>query len=412
MSAELSILQTLALNPGARAKILDRLTSSDFGDETADMFDEVAKKIAASEPFEKSILGRLSTKQFDRMNPDDAMSAIIGAAERRRIGREVSILQMMTADGRESVVAIQERFKALIDHDWDDRLGVDPPPTKRQIMTQTLAALDEARKSGQPFVPWGLEALDIVPLRAGKLVTIAARPGVGKTALALSCMRAQSKIGVRSGLICLEMDATDLTIRILSAEIGVTHADIWRGKMTEYELSRLATAADAYVEKSNFEIFAPMKRLTVRQIEQRVAYWVREFGTQVVYIDYLQLIRGRQAESKRLEVGEVIKSLREMSSKHKVPIVVLAQLNRDAQNTQPLTSHLKETGEIEEDSDAVILIDRNTNPSNECKRAYGKNEVEVDMKPGDRAALLIEKNRNAGTGWAVVNFDAAKMEFY
>jgi len=417
MTAEYRIIELLCLNPPSRRDIIDTLTTEDFTDPgAAKLFDQCRKHIAAREAFEVRVMQSITGQQWDRTTPDETVALIINAADRRRILAEVEILAMMAADPGEPVEALRNRFDELLGCQWDSRNAIDTPLTRDELGDETAAAIDIAAQTQTPWYPWGIDALDCVPLSPGNLVTLAARPSVGKTAMALSCIRQQSAAGIRAGLICLEMSDVELCVRYMAQESGMTFAEIRRGVYDQGQHQLYQQAQQAF-RASRCEIYAPQRRMTPRQIERVIARWKKRCGIDVVYVDYLQLLEHPKADNLRIAVGESIQDLKDIGGRHDIPIVILSQLNRDAQDSRPTMAQLKETGSIEEHSDAVVLIDRHNDPNSPCKRTYSEYDpamamtTSVDISDGRTAALIIAKNRNGPTGTRIVKYEPETMEF-
>lgn len=413
--AEQSIIQTFVTRPECREAILGRLTLDHFV-EGRHMYERVTSIHKAGE----NPVGEWAAEppaNFTHIPWMAAADRLENLSQRREMAIEARLLADMTSDMGVSVDTIKGRF-CTFSGVLDTRASsADELPTREEILARTLADLKKIKETGRGAVPWGMDGLDILPLEAGNLITLAARPSVGKTAMAVSCMRQQSLRGVKAGLICFEMGDEQLAVRCLSMDANISYADIRHGNLGVTGQPAMDHAVGIF-PTHNYEIHARRRRLTTREIERIVSSWVRDRDVRVVYIDYLQLVEHEcgAREPMRLAVGRTIRNLKEIAGKYGIPIVVLAQLNRDAQNVKPNIGNLKETGEIEEHSDGIVLLDRNHNPQEPCERKYSITRVDgsqalVDMTAGDVAAAIIAKNRNGATGVKLLSFDATTMQY-
>jgi replicative DNA helicase len=209
----------------------------------------------------------------------------------------------------------------------------------------------------------------------GELVIIAARPGQGKTALA---MQIAQRVATRGQVVfvSLEMRDRELIRRSLSALSGVNSKKLREARVTELEFDQLR-GARMELTGLPLEICAP-NRATMQQIVGMAKYRkAMGGGVRMLFVDYIGLIRagtGERGMERHLQVGEFTAGLKSLGKELGCPVVALAQLNRDAQNKPPTLANLRESGSIEQDADIVLLIHH---PSDE-----------------PRAHLMIAKHRH------------------
>ena len=243
-------------------------------------------------------------------------------------------------------------------------------------------------------------------LHGGELIILAARPGMGKTALALNiatnaAMTTEKAIAIFN----LEMPAEMLVNRMISAvgqidsyklSTGTLQSNDW--KRYNEALSQLAET-NIYIE-DNASITASEIRAKCRRLANS------EKGLGLVVIDYLQLVTsgGRRAESRQVEVAEISRSLKTMSLELNVPVIALAQLSRNAErreNAQPMLADLRESGSLEQDADLVLFINR--------KDYYEANkDIKETIVPVD---LIIAKHRKGATGKIDLLFELNMSNF-
>lgn len=209
-----------------------------------------------------------------------------------------------------------------------------------------------------PVVPTRMRNYDniITGIWAGEMAVIAARPSVGKTAFALQCITNMRDHGHL--MFSMEMSRTRLILRFLSQIGGVNLRKVMSGNGTDADWQALVQAAQ--VLKGRNIVIDDRQRLTVGQIRARAHRAVKEEGVKDIWLDYLQLIKyvGSGQKNREQQVSEISAELKAMAAELDVGLVVLAQLNRQAEGAVPNLSHLRESGAIEQDADAVTFLHR------------------------------------------------------
>jgi replicative DNA helicase len=191
-------------------------------------------------------------------------------------------------------------------------------------------------------------------LRDSEIIVLAARPSTGKTALALDMVRHVAGQGIPVGLFSLEMDGDSLTERMIAAEsrLNPRHALAW----TPPEIQRCSTAAGRLARLPIHIDDSPS--LSVNAIRARARRWQRRHGVRLIVIDYLQLVTS-DGRDRREAVDAISRGLKSLAKELRLPVVVLAQLNRDVErenNRRPRLSDLRESGQIEQDADVVGML--------------------------------------------------------
>lgn len=222
--------------------------------------------------------------------------------------------------------------------------------------------------------------------RNGQLIVLAARPGVGKSALALNIATQVMQSGYGVLFISLEMTHEELTERLLSGESGITAHDITTGNVSAHQWDILHEHTAAIREQKMWYI-DDSYALDAITTKARVCY--RKHGIRFIVVDYLQLT---DAEMKRgmlreQAVAAVSRELKRLAVELQVPVLALSQLNRDLErrdDKRPRLADLRESGSIEQDANVVLMLHR--------PDAY-----DVEDRPGE-AELIIAKNRSGATG--------------
>lgn len=261
------------------------------------------------------------------------------------------------------------------------------PVRLAEALDGSLRELDARLSGGRAMgVQTGFEHLDrlLAGLRAGQFVVLAARPGVGKSALAANI--AANVCGAAAGsvlLSSLEMSETELTERLLSSYSGVSHYRMREGTISSAERRELTESAAA-MSGWRLRIDARPTQRVSEIVAQARRQQLRE-GLDLVVIDYLQLIEpDNRREPRQEQVAMISRSLKAAAKSLGVPVLCLAQLNRAADTgEEPRLSHLRESGAIEQDADVVMFIHR---------------AEQAGMKESDAATLIVAKQRSGPTG--------------
>ncbi|MDD3953100.1 MAG: replicative DNA helicase [Lentisphaeria bacterium] len=240
----------------------------------------------------------------------------------------------------------------------------------------------------------GFNQLDraITGLRPGELFVLAARPSIGKTALALN-IAANIALGgtpVPVGIFSLEMPAQQLVQRLICSEAKVSVSRFINKVPPRWVINNIKEAATRL--RNSRMVIDDTGAIDILELRAKARRMKSRENVGVIFVDYLQLIHtdaGRNA-SRENEVSKISGALKALAKELHIPIVVLAQLNRQAeQGEKPKLSNLRESGAIEQDADVVTLLHR------ERDKQYSQGE---DNEAGLDAELIIAKNRNGATG--------------
>lgn len=241
----------------------------------------------------------------------------------------------------------------------------------------------------------GLKALDTMTsgFQGSDLIVLAARPSMGKTALALRFAQQTAATGGVVGFFSLEMSAEQLVLRLLSIESGIAHYHIRNGAISSDDWVDLTHVAARLAHYKLFIDDAPMQ--TILNIRTKARKLKREQNLQLLVIDYLQLILpGRQHENRHQEVSEISRSLKALAKELNIPIIALSQLSRAVDSRvdkRPMLSDLRESGAIEQDADLILFLYRDV-------------VYHPDTQDPDGAELIIGKQRNGPTGTVMMHY--------
>jgi replicative DNA helicase len=325
------------------------------------------------------------------------------AVLRRLVDASLRIGQMSYA-GEGDVDVIVDRAQAEVYAVTERRAAEDFKPLS-ELMQPTLDEMEaiESRGAGLSGVPTGFADLDDLTngLHPGQLVIVAARPGMGKSTLALDLARAASiKNGLTSVIFSLEMSQLEITMRLLSAEAGVPLSHIRGGRMSDQDWNRVSAKMGQVSEAPMFIDDSP--NMTMMEIRAKARRLKQRHDLKMIVIDYIQLMTsGKKVESRQVEVSEFSRQLKLLAKELDVPVVALSQLNRGPEqrnDKRPMLSDLRESGSLEQDADLVILLNRPDLYDKESERA---GEADFD----------IAKHRNGPTKMITVAFQGHYSRF-
>ena len=311
---------------------------------------------------------------------------------RRLVEAGTRVVQYGYAGAEGSDVAeVVDRAQAEIYDVTDRRLSEDFVPLE-QLLQPTMDEIDAIASSGgrASGVPTGFVELDDVTngLHPGQMVIVAARPGVGKSTLALDFLRSCSiKHQMTSVMFSLEMSKSEIVMRLLSAEAKIKLSDMRSGRMGDDDWARLARRMSQISEAPLYIDDSP--NLTMMEIRAKARRLRQKADLKLIVVDYLQLMTsGKKFESRQQEVSEFSRSLKLLAKELEVPVVALSQLNRGPEqrtDKKPMLADLRESGSLEQDSDVVILLHRPDLFDHENEERSGE------------ADLIIAKHRNGQT---------------
>jgi replicative DNA helicase len=270
-------------------------------------------------------------------------------------------------------------------------------PILGQVVDRIQELYDRDSPSGITGVPTGLTDLDekTSGLQPSDMIVLAARPGMGKTSLALNIAE---NVAVEAGLpvavFSMEMPGAQLATRFLSSVGRIDQHKIRTGKLTDEEWQRLTYALGKLHEAPIFIDETP--GLNPTDLRARCRRLHRQCGRLgLIVIDYLQLMTSlKESDNRSAELSEISRSVKSLAKELHVPIIALSQLNRSLEqrpNKRPVASDLRESGAIEQDADIIMFIYRD--------EIYNPDSPDKGM-----AELIISKHRNGSTGTIRMTF--------
>lgn len=279
--------------------------------------------------------------------------------------------------------------------------------SSREISNRVIAELNELRNhQGLTGIKTGFTDLDAITngFQRGDLIILAARPAMGKSALALNFLNQVAKRNPGCvAMFSLEMPSDSLMKRLLSCESRVLAKKLRSGHLSESDMSKLNAAASHLSER---EIYIDdTSSIRVSQIFSKCRKLKSEHGQlSLIVIDYLQLITGGRQESRQQEVSDISRNLKILAKEMECPVIALSQLSRKVEERtdhEPQLSDLRESGSIEQDADIVMFLYR--------ENYYEKDkEEESDTEVVD---LSLAKHRNGAIGKIHLAFEKSLSRF-
>jgi len=311
-------------------------------------------------------------------------------------------------NGRQKIAELQTKLALLSagkgEDEWMDMASLILELFKHREKVQTQG----------PGILTGLKSLDQTNggFMPGDMIVIGARPSVGKSALLGLLAMNMARNGKKVGIISLEMSNAKIAGRLASLDTGVDFAVLYRGLEMDEQYQR-----QLYHQLANQTARLPIyvsdkTHVSMPEIKAKAQRLIHKHGCDIIFIDYLQLVdstTGSKNSNRENEVRQMSRGCKIMAKDLNMPVVVLAQLNREVTNRKgedryPKLSDLRESGAIEQDADVVAFIHRDWMSGFETKEDGSSTEREAD--------LIIRKWRDGEPNLRIpLDFDPPKMKF-
>ena len=427
LEAEMSVLGVAFLNAQDVNKIVEEVTADMFFDERNRIIFNAIKNLHDSKtPIDITTIKdeldkdkKLNTVGLDYLT--DVIDSVVTTANLDfyiKIIRDYAIRRNLieTATDIINTTYEDENITTLLDTAEKNILNVVRARSAgsfmpiQEVLRNAQAKLEELAKNKRTItgLETGLPDFDKITtgLHGGEMIILAARPGMGKTALALNmasfaAMHTKKAVAIFN----LEMSAEMLVNRMIASVGQIDSYKLQTGNMLERDWQRYNEALSQLSETNIFiEDNVSVTAQDIRAKCRRLAN--SEAGLGLVVIDYLQLISSgnRRVESRQVEVSEISRSLKTMALELNVPVIALSQLSRSAEkreSNQPMLADLRESGSLEQDADMVLFINR--------KDYYDKaKDFNQKIVP---AELIIAKHRKGGLGTVNLLFELNMLSF-
>ena len=426
VDAEMSVLGGMMLSKDAIADVIEILHSADFYRPAhASVYEVVIELFGRGEPADAVTVGAELKKkgELERIGGLPYLHTLVAtvptaanAAYYARIVREQAQLRSLVEAGTRIVqlgyTTDGADVEGLINLAQSEVFAISEQrqttdyTTLEEIVPDLYEELERNanRDGGLDGVPTGFSELDskLNGLRAGQMIIIAARPGGGKSTLAMDiCRSAAVHNNMASAYFSLEMNRTELSMRLLAAESRVFLDRMIKGELETRDWQAIARTLDKISQAPLIVDDSP--NMTMGEIRAKSRRMKQQHGIQLIVIDYLQLLTsgGKAVESRQQEVSEFSRSIKLLAKELEIPIVAVAQLNRDSErrnDRRPQVADLRESGSLEQDADVVLLIHRD----------------DMFNKDSDRrglAEIIIGKQRSGPTGTLELEFQGQYARF-
>lgn len=327
-----------------------------------------------------------------------SISILKDKSSRRKLIQKANKIIDMALDDSTDIETIKNDAAREIDE--IDTIVDDEVVSLKDSMLETIGVLDKrySNKDDKSYYI-GLSKLDraTAGLHPEELTTIGARPGVGKTILGMQIALNIAKNKKKVLFTSLEMSTTQLCERIISAYAQVDSLKLRLGEIeTEDDWDNIYKVANEFAI-DNFLLDKTSRN------PQHIRAKLRKHKPELIVIDYLQLLQSTQREqSREREVATITRDLKLMCLEFKIPIIILSQLNRNAEGQRPTMADLRESGAIEQDSDNILFIHEPTDKEiNKLidEGIYGHDFVELlEERESKLSQIIIEKQRNGPVG--------------
>jgi replicative DNA helicase len=421
--AESSVLGGLLLDNGAWDRVGDLLTESDFYRfEHRMVFGAIGALVNASKPADvitvfEQLLSQGKAEEIGGLAYLNSLAQYVPSAGNIRryaeIVRERAILRkLVSASDEIATNAFNPRGRpvATILDEAEQKIfniGEEGARTKQgfqameSLVVKLLDRVQEMADNPNDVtgVPSGFYDLDRMTsgFQAGDLIVLAARPSMGKTALAINIAEHVAlNEGLPVAVFSMEMGAAQLAVRIVGSIGRIDQSHLRTGKLTDDEWPRLTEAIEKLRTISlHIDESAGLTSSELRANARRLSRQCGKLG--LIVVDYLQLMSGssNDGENRATELGEISRGLKMLAKELQCPVIALSQLNRSVEtrpDKRPMMSDLRESGAIEQDADIIMFIYRDEYYTKEACKEPGVAEV------------IIAKQRNGPTGTVKLTF--------
>lgn len=323
-------------------------------------------------------------------------------AIRRQLMQAADNIRELARDEELNIEQVMGEVESTIFAVSNTASGSDEPQPIFDVMSDYYDYIEThlQNPSKKIGLPTGFRDVDnlLGGLKRGHFVIIGARPRMGKSSWALSAMCNMARQGIRTVLFSLEMTVQDIAMRIISLESGINLQRLSQVELTRQEMARFT---EVIARVSSWPIFLyDRPALSASELRLHTNRLMYRYGLDAVFVDYAQLMRG-DGYDRRTEMGHVSRQAKEIAKDLNIPVVMLAQLNRNLEarkDKRPILSDLKESGDFEQDTDVVMFLHRD--------EVYN----EATEFP-NQADLIVAKNRHGPTGTVSLYFERTLAKF-
>lgn len=425
IEAEQSVLGSMILDRDQIAIVLESLQERHFyAPKHADIYKTIIELYEKNEPVDMiTLINLLDAKgMLEKVGGPAYLSTLVdsvptpkSAPAYAKIVEQKSMLRDLIKAGNDitswgyqqdgEVDEIVSRSEKLIYDISKGRAFKDISPIKPVLKE----AFDQINKKyidrgGVSGLPSGFRDLDDITagFQPSDLIILAARPGMGKTSLALNiCDHIATDRHRGVGIFSLEMAAIQLATRMICSRARVDAAALRKGFLVEEDWPKIAQTIDQLREAPIVIVDSP--GLTPLELRAKARRMQKEYNVEFIVMDYLQLMTtsGRRQDSRVQEISEITRQMKLLSRELGIPVMVISQLSRAVEqrpNKRPQLSDLRESGSIEQDADLVMFLYRKEYYREQQGENEDDEESDSDAREPRKAELLVAKHRNGPTG--------------
>lgn len=397
-------------------EVIDILSPYDFyGTINKELYETICKMYKKDIPIDLvTLLSELGKEKVKAIGGATKISQLVAEAINSNVKAYADIIKELSIKRKiieSCTVAIEETHKDKLKPNEiinklessfiNTELSNEKTYSIEEVLLDTVNAVEENFKNGGKItgISTGFRKLDnaINGLVKKDLIVLAARPSMGKTAMLLNIAKnidREHKVAIFE----LEMSKEKLGNRLLSAKTAINSKNLSRGKIKENDFSRILAASSNYIAKNNIFINTN-NSMSILDIKTECKRLKIKYGLDVVFIDHLGYLKPINPNAPRVQqVGEITKQAKAIAKELDVSVVLLSQLSRAVEQRQdkhPQLSDLRDSGNIEEDTDTVLFLYRDD--------YYAEREKRTSSKP-DTIEVGIAKNRDGEAGWLDLKF--------
>jgi replicative DNA helicase len=429
LEAEKSTLGSLLIDKDAIIKIADLITSEDFyHDKHARIYQAIVEIFNKRNPIDVlTVTSQLEDKkELDSIGGASYLAELTSEVptashifQYATIVKQKSVLRKLLKAG-DTIIGLgfneTEEIESLLEEAEKSLFNVSQTFIKdrfvhvKEVLSMTYEKLadlhDPENKEKYRGVPTGFRDLDNIlsGMQPSDLIIIAARPSMGKTALALNIAQNVAAKKKSVGVISLEMSKEQLVERMFCSLMGVDSWKMRTGKLTDEDFAKVGGVMD---KLNSMKLFLDDSIAgSIVELRAKARRLQMEHGLDLLIIDYLQLMSGGKSSqygsgNRVQEISEISRSLKSLARELKIPIIALSQLSRAVElrpTKIPQLSDLRESGAIEQDADVVLMM-------------YREDYYEEDSDREGITDLYIRKHRNGPTGKIELGFKKEQLKF-
>jgi len=419
VEAEVGVLGSLLIDKNAIVKIAEALTTEHFyQDRHAEIFKAILSLYEKRLPSDLVTLTEelKKTGKFEEVGGASYLTTLVNSVPTSGHIEHYATLVRESATKRNLISAAGAISESAFDPDAEAKellefaettlFGISQQHlrqnfiTLREALAESFDRLDELHRKGTGLrgIATGFSDLDkkLSGMQQANLLILAARPSIGKTTLA---MNIAAYVGVHEklpiGIFSLEMSKSQLVDLMLAAESDIDAWKITTGNLSEEDFESISQAMGTLAEAPIFIDDTP--GISVMEIRTKARRLQLEHGMQLLIVDYLQLIKGRNLENRVQEVSEISQALKNLARELNIPVLAISQLSRAVEARQakiPQLADLRESGAIEQDADVVMFMYRE------------------DQEDFENIKLSVAKHRNGPLGELDLKFKGERRHFY